>query len=1074
MAEELAEATSQRKSFVSAFPVPRARARVQPIRPAKRRRLVSKAEVVAQEARSTAEPQTAPQGQALTQPEIPDSYDYQHDQGVQAPGRARRPFLLDEDVEEIPDSQDQAGSSSSEPLETPVSRSEDFTLRKSLSNIEAPIEAIEFRNTQLTSSNSYTKALTSKVISDTPKPRFSLPKPRLSGSNEIQPPIDIASQIEDVNDPEPTVSQVQDTQRSTQPQGSGTRSQVLSFSHLPSPPIEDVQQSIEIDSLARSSAQFQPPLFSLASPSICATMKSSSKLTPTRIDPVARVKEIYHQRVAAREAEKAASAARADSVTPSPALPLLNQQAVSSDQRLPSQNPEQGLFPDVQPPILPVVESAQTPLPMVPPTAHPYADQDLGSDSGANQPQTSLDILLLGKDEYNVPLPMVGLTRSIYVHIIEACQAELSCFRKDGVLNASVIAEISSTLEKLEQVCSHADLIDTAIPSQESPRELSKFAENVSTKAIFLAELLPLLQQTDEHIVILVRPGRMLQVLQSLLFQHRIVYCRADEPGLWTGNSDSRFRVTLYPSDIHRYQTEPASLVIAFDSTCSSLPFLEELRVDPSIPSRRVPLLSLVVVNSVEHLEKCIESSLKPLERNLILYSCATQLMDLVGILDENVFPAPPDAAQATAEFLKNGASAESWILQPMPTIKGLDLSIMSSQRFSSEEPSASESNSMQSATQILQSGAKRQLLVDETGATESSKRFRLTPVPGESESSQVSETILHTASAAAGPSFSKSGQLEREGTEVAVLLKRVTDLESQLRQKEAMVLETRKINTNLEARCKDYEKSFASIQTKYQEAINDRGSFEHEYSLAMAREIQAKKRGDNRDAEILKLREKNTTLEKELTAARTALANSTIPEAAELAQMYEELEQARHGNKSLQKRISTLSNDLDYIRDSYQTASEQAIKAQMENSRLASENAFFCEKDKTDKVRIHEIQSSHENAELRQVNRQLKARAEDLQRASDRMSEELKVLTNGRRATRGASVPRSPRLGPGSQMSPGSRQSMARVLQYGGSRGNSPVPGDMAGNGQFHGRGGVQYDRFGDAGPSKLASRFQ
>ncbi|KAK6580895.1 hypothetical protein PZA11_006383 [Diplocarpon coronariae] len=288
------------------------------------------------------------------------------------------------------------------------------------------------------------------------------------------------------------------------------------------------------------------------------------------------------------------------------------------------------------------------------------------------------------------------------------------------------------------------------------------------------------------------------------------------------------------------------------------------------------------------------------------------------------------------------------------------------------------------------------------------------------------------------------------------------------------MVLETRKINTNLEARCKDYEKSFASIQTKYQEAINDRGSFEHEYSLAMAREIQAKKRGDNRDAEILKLREKNTTLEKELTAARTALANSTIPEAAELAQMYEELEQARHGNKSLQKRISTLSNDLDYIRDSYQTASEQAIKAQMENSRLASENAFFCEKDKTDKVRIHEIQSSHENAELRQVNRQLKARAEDLQRASDRMSEELKVLTNGRRATRGASVPRSPRLGPGSQMSPGSRQSMARVLQYGGSRGNSPVPGDMAGNGQFHGRGGVQYDRFGDAGPSKLASRFQ
>ncbi|PBP27630.1 hypothetical protein BUE80_DR001391, partial [Diplocarpon rosae] len=1221
----------------------------QPIRSAKRRRLVSKAEVVAQEESSPAEPQSVPRGQALTQSEIPDSYEYEYYQASQvnsgttrqirgekevsedreatdysshsqsqtslpaqssgsslaasfslasdliqlsspqAAGATRRPFLWDQDVEEIPDSQDPGGLSSFEPLETPISRPEELTSRNTQTNTEASLEAIEFRNTQFTLSNSNSRA--SSNLSQFAEPRQpnqddlgewnsssglrssrprtgsipnSLSDSRLPDSLEseqpeysaelrsqaIQPEItpstrshqysplvgfsqisiprfltrvsrssdselfsgeivagenqcqlsqssNLSARIWRDQDQQVQISAVESSlNRDPQRQCSliqGTQSQIPACGSVPPPPrsspnLTDRKASKVISHTPEPQSSLPRPRLSGSTetqvPSDIASQledvrdpestrsQSSSKPTPPRIDPVARVKELYQQRVAAREAERAASAARADSVTPLPALPLLNQQAVSLTQRSPIQKPEQSLLPGVQPSTLPVADSAPISLPMEPPTAHPSADQDVDSDSNVEQPQTSLDIRVLGQDEYNVPLPMVGLTRSIYVHIIEACQAELSRFRKDGILDASVIAEISSTLDKLEQVCSHADLIDNAVPSQESSREQAKFAENISTKAIFLAELLPLLQQTDKHVIILVRPGRMLQVLQSLLSQHRVLHCRADEPGSWTGNSNSGFRVTLYPTGIHRYQAEPASLLIAFDSTCSSLPYLKELRTDPSIVGRLVPLLSLVVANSVEHLGKCLEPSSRPFERNLILYNCTTQLMDLVGIFDENIYPAPPDAAKAIADFLKNGASAESWTLQPMPTINGLELSIMSSQQFSSEEPtsSAPDTYSMQSSAQIIQSGAKRQLSLGQTGAMESPKRQRLTPVPGESESSQVSETVLRTVSVPADPSLSKPGQLEREGTDVVALLKRVTDLESQLRQKDAMVLEIRQINKDLEARCKDYENSFASIQPRYQEAINDRGSFEHEYNLAMAREIQARKRGDNRDAEILKLREKNTALESELTAARTALANSTIPQAAELVQIREELEQARLGNTSLQKRISTLNNDLDYIRDSYQTASERAMKAQVENHSLASDNALLREKEKTDKVRIHEIQSSHENIELRHENRQLKARVEDLQRASDRMSEELKLLMNGRRATtRGASVPRSPRPGPGSQMSPGSRQSVSRALQYGGSRGNSPAPGDLAGNGQFNGRVGGQYERFGDAGPSKL-----
>jgi len=59
-----------------------------------------------------------------------------------------------------------------------------------------------------------------------------------------------------------------------------------------------------------------------------------------------------------------------------------------------------------------------------------------------------------------------------------------------------------------------------------------------------------------------------------------------------------------------------------------------------------------------------------------------------------------------------------------------------------------------------------------------------------------------------------------------------------------------------------------------------------------------------------------------------------------------------------------------------------------------------------------------------------------------EKKSDEIKAFLNGRRPTRGTSVPRSPRMG---TMSPNVRERpIARVFGSGvGSRGNSPAPGD-------------------------------
>lgn len=222
-----------------------------------------------------------------------------------------------------------------------------------------------------------------------------------------------------------------------------------------------------------------------------------------------------------------------------------------------------------------------------------------------------------------------------------------------------------------------------------------------------------------------------------------------------------------------------------------------------------------------------------------------------------------------------------------------------------------------------------------------------------------------------------------------------------------------------METRCKDYETSIALIQPKYQEALNERGSFEHEASLARERELQGKKLCDNKDTEIAKLREKVASLEAELVAARRAIATSAIPEAVELAQLKADLEQSKAREAQTQKRLTMANNDLEYVRDAFQTASAKAKEMQSTYTTLASENASFREKEKTDRVRINGIQNSNETAEQRRRNAQLKAQVAGLERASDKMSEELKALSMGRRSARGTSVSRSPRMG-GARMSPG------------------------------------------------------
>jgi hypothetical protein len=218
----------------------------------------------------------------------------------------------------------------------------------------------------------------------------------------------------------------------------------------------------------------------------------------------------------------------------------------------------------------------------------------------------------------------------------------------------------------------------------------------------------------EKLIAILVRPGRMLEILEAVLRRYKFLYQRADRLGFHGDASSGPMRITLIPTGDQSFPVQPASVVIAFDSTSVPESYLRELRTNPTIPGGLAPLLSLVITGSVEHLQKCFEENIEPIQRKIRLVSCLSQIGGEVGKLAEN-YHTPQSAAKAVADYLVNGAVEGSWPLFSMPDIDGLDLQFPSQDESRAAQPSGSTTQSYHtssSAPQVPQQSTMKRLLV--------------------------------------------------------------------------------------------------------------------------------------------------------------------------------------------------------------------------------------------------------------------------------------------------------------------------------------------------------------------------
>lgn len=299
-------------------------------------------------------------------------------------------------------------------------------------------------------------------------------------------------------------------------------------------------------------------------------------------------------------------------------------------------------------------------------------------DIEQSEAETVLDVLHETDNEYFIGLPMNAGCRKMYADVINASRRErLELLR--GNLDQAVVTNINTMVTTLDLLCSHPDLHsdDYATQRMDTFVTQAKYAENRSTKCIFVAELLDEMREKEKHIVIVARPGRMIEILVAILKYHKFV----DQSGTHTEfHFPGGLRVSLIPSDLSSDRIASADLVVAFDSTFSHQPFINTVR-SKSSTAALAPLIHLVVAHSIEHIERVIPKTIDPEERQVRVVGCLT-MVETIG-MDTN----PTEIASDISSFVMTNGDDSDWPCETLPIIAAAQ--VQEDSMRSSESPVA-------------------------------------------------------------------------------------------------------------------------------------------------------------------------------------------------------------------------------------------------------------------------------------------------------------------------------------------------------------------------------------------------
>ncbi|KAG9648316.1 hypothetical protein KCU64_g9834, partial [Aureobasidium melanogenum] len=741
------------------------------------------------------------------------------------------------------------------------------------------------------------------------------------------------------------------------------------------------------------------PIKSLSDPELSGVHTPASAMSPTmnpdgtRMSTVERLKASRAAIVARIEAQNQAEAEKSALTAPSTPTPsrvaapvldvrspkpasavparLMSPAIADREVRSPSTVPPVEVIPDETPEEYSRSERYETLLPGQGPqinaeTSRPYVSQDLtmndasvDNDPDNNQHLVSLDFGVSQKDHYKCAFETCkAMIEEFTLHKVWPADSELAQQARDFVV-------------QLHYIVNHLDLNNpgTSSASQTSQSLQADWDMTMSSKFRFLKSLLDAAKRHNLHVALLVDPGRLAAILQNFLQGISIMYNVIDGQNNVT-NHESTATILLTSVETIYTSSLDIDMVVVLDGSMSSgiITRTQKMLSQDAL----VPTISLVIPLSIEHVERCLPSTLSEAERLHVLISTVTNERLAAGWQSRG----------ADTDFESKASDIISWVLNPgeadwpfygLPNLQLVEA--LSSQPGSEDELMVDNNNtSHKRHLDNVEVPLAKRVRVDESlPLTINPADMHITLGTLPVSNSHVSDSVA--------------------ASQHAATLQELHRAQAQLRE----------LTKNMETLQYDHEEQRA-LMVKAQKERND----------ALQREERLSTSNNDLRAKNTLLRDEILALKKQLETAGVALVNHTIPERAELEKSKAEVLAAVVERDREANRARMAEQQLGYVTSQYQTASTENTKLASTNAQLEQRVAELDVKASGEQARLKELNNNALNKKYSDMIKKLRHDLNEREGTMQRMSEELTRLREprGRVGTRSSSIPRSPRAG--------------------------------------------------------------
>lgn len=695
--------------------------------------------------------------------------------------------------------------------------------------------------------------------------------------------------------------------------------------------------------------------------------------------------------------------------TESPSL----QDSTRSPSAVPPQGPQKSMEPRST--LMPSTLSAEAQ-----PTRNEDALPDIQPPAGdvemhdGSTPGVLLDEPILGEAEYLIGLSMEGPQGDQYRKEIRYKKDYIVDFTENENPKDQSLHEVHELLKKVGNLITHMDLgyggEDALTQHDNSVGAMVAWTTTTSSKFRFLGGVLDRLRHLKLHFVILGRPGALIDIIETFVRGMDIDYSRGGQIDRQAFDARASLFVTIIATDFEKVdQSMPAAhLIFAMDSSVQCRDSkVKALRNRLRGASDSIPVITPIVNHSLEHVERCVATSLKGPVRMKLVVRFMTELRQVAGRVDGST--RADHAVNLLVPSIETDLDHhEAWPLPRVGSIKEqvhFDESMISSLTVTS-------SATVDSGVVSPSAGQKRHL---EAEGEEPAKKARLTPQPGSDTVNPIDITHISDSLVATSQAHGQSSGNNQ-------------DQPSGAHQRDERLRNELK---DAKQRLEEFEGALGECQAVREEQREQILFLNKENRELKQSQLTTRERVRVRDDTIASLKAERTTLQKALDEARAQLASSTIPAVSEREQLRRERDDAQAKLERAQRAREAESRESDFFRAQYQDAANTATDGANEAAALRRQvrdlqSAASGERERARGLSLRAAKDAYAG-EVAQLRAQLKA-SEDLVKLKD---SEVKAL-RGRQGvgTRAGSVPRSPRVVGGGP----------------GSRGGSPAPSGLGG----------------------------